>query len=189
MDNSLILDNMGSNKQYHVEWYNALTGEFIVQQEYPSSFLLGKLELSFPDTLTGNSISPIFFFTVHPAGGSLKMSEQDTTKTEKIIINLDIDSTAKEINPTVWHSQNVVPDIIFNVSPNPATDILTINVTVENLERYSWFLMSENGNIVIENSIISKCFTIDLSHFETGNYYFVLKDNVGNKYTQKIIKL
>jgi Secretion system C-terminal sorting domain len=180
---------MRFNNQYHVEWFNALTGEFILLQEYPSSFLLGKLELSFPGTLTGNSISPIFFFTVHPAGGSLKMSEQDTGKTEKIIVDLDVDSTVKEINLTVWHSQNVATDIIFNVSPNPATDILTINVIVENLERYSWFLMSENGNIVIENSIIRESFTIDLSHFEAGNYYFVLKDNVGNKYAQKIIKL
>ncbi|MBK9190364.1 MAG: T9SS type A sorting domain-containing protein [Crocinitomicaceae bacterium] len=184
------LSNMGFLKQYHVEWFNALTGDFLMQQEY-SSGIFEHLDLSFPDILTGNETSPILFFTVHPAGGSLKMTEKDSSVSDKIICqNLIADTTVKYIKPTVWDNtleQN--NDLIIHVSPNPASDILNISVESNSIEIYQWYLLSDKGDILISGILGDKNFVVDLSGFESGTYYFALENTLKKKVVTKIIKV
>ena len=189
LDNQIEFQNMGINKQYHVEWFNALTGDFLLQQEYPSS-LFGNLELSFPGILTGNEVTPILFFTIHPAGGSLKMSEQDTTRTERIIVNLPADTSVRDIKPTVWDNlSNQNNDLIIHVSPNPTSEILNVSIEEDNIENYQWYLISEKGDILISGSVDNKIFVVDIGSFESGTYYFVVENTPMNKVITKIVKV
>jgi len=177
------------NKKYHVEWFNALTGDFLLQQEYYSG-IFENLELTFPGTLTGNEVSPILFFTVHPAGGSLKSSSQDTTDSEKVLVsNLSADTTVKDIKPTMWNSlSNEYDDLIIHLSPNPTSDILNISIETISIENYQWNLISDNGEILLEGATSNKQFNLDIGSFEAGVYYFVVENPKRQRVITKIVK-
>jgi hypothetical protein len=51
---------MGYTKPYRIEWYNALTGEWLALI-HEGSTTFGNLELDYPDTLTGDFTSQYFF--------------------------------------------------------------------------------------------------------------------------------
>jgi len=180
---------MGYSNQYHIEWFNALTGDFLLQQEYPSS-LYGNLELTFPGTLTGDEVSPILFFTIHPAGGSLKSSSQDTTDSDKVLVsNLSADTTIKDIKPTIWNGlSNQNNNLIVHVSPNPTSDILNISIETISIENYQWYLTSDKGDILLEGALSNKHFNLEIGSFEAGVYFFVVESTTRYRVITKIVK-
>ncbi|MFT5824303.1 MAG: hypothetical protein ACI8ZM_005570, partial [Crocinitomix sp.] len=74
--------NMGTRKTYKVDWFNALTGDFIVTTSQKSNSF-GRLILAFPGVLTGNNVSPILFFQICRSGTDFKSVAEPIKLTSK----------------------------------------------------------------------------------------------------------
>jgi len=182
---------MGSLKNYKIDWYNAMTGQF-VGVNFQSSGLFGNLNLEIPftETLTGNASQPILFFQLYPSGETFKSSQQDTTQTDKIILNnMLIDSTVSELTPTNWQIQNneVNTESSIKVLPNPTDGEVLITFNLTETTSHSWQLINSDGEILQSGIINTTNLKLNLSVYPAGLYHFTLI-NSSQKLTVKIIK-
>lgn len=69
--------NMGTRKTYKIDWYNAVTGDFIATTTQTSSSF-GRLTLAFPGVLTGSKESPILFFQIYRSNTTFKPVQEPT---------------------------------------------------------------------------------------------------------------
>jgi hypothetical protein len=76
----------------------------------------------------------------------------------------------------------------FNVFPNPASDVLTINLIANTGNIVNYSLKSITGQTILTNEVNSKVLneTINIANFETGVYFLELNTDQGG-YTHKII--
>jgi hypothetical protein len=98
-------------------------------------------------------------------------------------------------NPTINQMLNVVegsslnvaqyPNSAFTIFPNPATELLNINVA-NGISIKTAEVFDLNGRSVIKSEIIDNA--ISVSKLSTGTYILILSDSNGNDYSQKFIK-
>lgn len=72
-----------------------------------------------------------------------------------------------EVNPLAIKDQTKV---LFNVYPNPTTDIL--NITVEENNNYEYVVYDAVGRFISSGKLLSESNTIDVSYLNSGIYYF-----------------
>ena len=109
---------------------------------------------------------------------------KDTCNFEIRIINNSIDIGAYEFNSGSSINEIVISKS-FSIYPNPANDLININLTTVNqLQKVQ--IYNSNGKLIKEESIINFG-TIDISDIPVGQYIICLK-NSGNK-AIKLIKI
>ncbi|NOQ75577.1 MAG: T9SS type A sorting domain-containing protein [Crocinitomix sp.] len=180
--------NMGAFKGYQIEWINALTGATIDTMEKISD-ISGHLKLEYPGTLTGNSIAPILFFKLYRIDATFLVqitpSEIETKLPEefKEVDDLNL------IEATSWIDSSSYIKPLILISPNPTMGIVNC-LTRGDYSNLSWVLTNSNGQYLNKNSIAAPNFTIDLSVYNSGNYYLQIQNKQGEiLQTLKLIKL
>ena len=78
--------------------------------------------------------------------------------------------------------------ILFEISPNPTTNILNIKTNITNLELYNYQIINTLGQ-VLENGTLAK--TLNVQHLPQGVYYLqcVAKNTVGEGQTVRFVKM
>jgi hypothetical protein len=187
-NNQLKIEDLGSDNIFWIEWYNALTGDFIVTTLALSN-IWGNVFLDFPDTLTGNATLPILIFKLFPIDEPF-LSPLPTNEFET---SLPSDfQLADDLNPieiTQWKDSLEIEQQLITIFPNPTTSIVRCKVN-EDFSDLNWVLVNLNGQQLAENKIVSPNFNIDLSDYPSGNYYLIIRDNTKQLIESlKIIKL
>lgn len=95
----------------------------------------------------------------------------------------DFDGHSKEYDP-ISIEKNLETDLAFNVYPNPAQHIITI----ESGKQYNEYIITdETGRVVYQINHPGALQTIDITHFESGLYFITGNFEEGVK-TAKFIK-
>jgi pectate lyase len=78
-------------------------------------------------------------------------------------------------------SLQAIDDIAWTIFPNPAHDKLHFNYTLKNEKNDNSFIFYQivnlNGTVLINQKILSDCFTTDISSLSSGFYFVMLKNN------------
>jgi endonuclease I len=80
-----------------------------------------------------------------------------------------------------------ITEAYISIYPNPATDFVNIEINI-NVEMKKLTVKDITGRTVLETSVNDKI-SLDLSTFNSGIYFLLMKDNTGNVYIKKISKL
>lgn len=99
---TIKLNGMGASKAYQIEWFNALTGDFLGEYSV-SSTIWGKVELAYPGILSGNTESPMLFFRIRPYGESLYEIPEDTINQISPEYKLPLALALPKIAATNWN--------------------------------------------------------------------------------------
>jgi hypothetical protein len=187
LSDPIEIKNLGSNKPFNIEWYNAITGE-LLHTTGQSSNVFGKMNLVFVDTLTGNSDCPIIFFKFYPSDDTF-LSPIGSNEFENVVPQeFQLAQDLIEMDATPWQDSTNTSLPFISVSPNPTTGVLYCK-TNGNVENLTWFLVNSNGQQLAENKISSPNFIIDLSVYENGAYFLLIQDlNGGLLQSIKIVK-
>ncbi len=172
------IPNMGGLKDYSINWYDALTGNFW-QTTYETSNIIGNLELKFPGVITGSAVSPMLFFEVIPVGSSLRTGNT-ITHNEKQEIN---PNSAPADLATIAETEKIK----ITVFPNPTESKITVTHNLQENTDINWVLTDVNGSIINSGFIDATNFIIDLSVYNSGLYFLTIINPSGNFY-YKIIK-
>lgn len=177
-DLTLKIPNMGSFKDYNVNWINALSGTPIIGT-LQSTGLSGKLELDYPQTLTGDQSQPILFFEIYPQGSTFKTPDnQDVFMGTHSMYN-------KEEFTNIELGQGRNTEI--KISPNPTSSRINVGINVFGANYSKWIVTDIKGKIVKSGNIREPNFTIDISVLESGMYYLHIQ-NERVRQSFKIIK-
>ena len=93
-----------------------------------------------------------------------------------------------DILSDIKENDNVLEKIL--IMPNPATNIININVYEKNIRINNVAIFDNMGRLIEENNFnnISNSIEIDISKIEAGLYFIQLKSNEGILFTGKFIK-
>jgi hypothetical protein len=96
------------------------------------------------------------------------------------ILFVDLTGGVTEVNPLV------VSDLMVRVYPNPATQLLLLEVlNTEATLSYTFELINLNGQIIMSRSALNKPITtIDLSSYPTGTFYIKFYNNLSKTVNQ-----
>lgn len=158
----LIIDDMGSLKTYDIYWYNALTGNLVINS-IETTGLNGELQMNFPESLTGNSDLPIMLFQVVPQGANLKLAESSNQPLD-LTQNINVPETLHEIT----------------IYPNPANNVLNINIP-NTYVGSSWAILDGMGRIIKKGVLKSNQERIKTVDIERGSYYLKIYSETYNK--------
>ncbi|MEX1002604.1 MAG: T9SS type A sorting domain-containing protein [Crocinitomicaceae bacterium] len=177
-DLNLKIPNMGTTKDYYINWYDGLTG-IPLDTSQDNSGLLENVELEFPGKLTGNASRPILFFEVYPQGSSFKSSQN----TDTIIGEHTITDKQK------FETSNLgeIETEVITISPNPTTSVINVKISNHQMSYLRWFITDVHGKNVRSGNIAEPNFTVDLSVLESGMYYLHIQ-NEEVRQSFKIIK-
>jgi hypothetical protein len=173
------IPNMGTFKDYNINWINALTGDPIVGT-LENTGLSGKLELNYPQTLTGDESQPMIFFQVYSQGSTFKSQQNNAG-----IVGAD-QKEAEHLEPLIVDSEKPA-SLVVKVAPNPTNSFVNIMITGLSDEQLNWTLSDLNGRKVKSGKINKPNAKIYLSVFESGMYYLHLKGET-DLWIFKIIK-
>lgn len=180
LNSSMKIPNMGAFKTYQINWYNALTGNPIVAT-IALSGVSGKVELDYPQQLTGDATQPMLFFEVFHVGYTLKSAiltdDSLNNATNKII--------QPNLNTLTINNDNSFK--ILSISPNPTKNVVNVIINFGAEKEITYYLVNVNGKILEQKISNSPNFVIDLSVYENGMYYLVLESDNKKEFT-KIIK-
>jgi hypothetical protein len=79
-------------------------------------------------------------------------------------------------------------NLAFTLYPNPATDVITLNVTNSENRNLSYVLFDSRGNILESEKLTSSKTTIQLQNRLAGTYFIKISDNKNVVKTIKFIK-
>ena len=150
------LPNMGFQKQYKIDWYNALTGAFVGTVSQTSG-ISNNLELHFPNVLSGDIESPILLFQIYRAGEIFKQSELNSTNQNE--------SNKKQIN-----FDDKQKGSKFKLYPNPTQDKLYIEISNGSFEDVSIQIFGMDGKDLSEIVVTDQKVVLDLTNYEDGPY-------------------
>ncbi|MBN4070876.1 T9SS type A sorting domain-containing protein [Crocinitomix catalasitica] len=172
--------------KYNIQWFNAITGDLIFSEIQKESG--GDLAMKFP-FLSGSAEQPIVFFQVFPEDEPSFKSQSGSTTFEDITyeISLPNDSTLYKLEPTDWDNSIALDNMKVLVTPNPATDLVTITLIGNEFQDAQWHLINVDGAIFLTGAVDNPNFRLDLSVYASGTYFFIISTS-NNKYVQKIIK-
>jgi hypothetical protein len=190
-NNQLKIEDLGPYNNFWIEWYNALTGDFIVPTLLLSN-VWGNAFLEFPDSLTGDATAPILIFKLFPTDEPflIPLSGNDFETSLPLEFSKDEIIPAVEITNWTINVDSISLDKSLNVivSPNPTQGKINIQITEGMVNQCDWSISNENGAIILNGVENTSIFAIDLSDFTSGTYFLNIHSN-GEKSTTKIIKL
>jgi hypothetical protein len=190
-NNQLKIEDLGPYNNFWIEWYNALTGDFIVPTLLLSN-LWGNAFLEFPDSLTGDAAAPILIFKLYPTDEPFLSPLSGNAFETSLPLEFSKDEIIPAVEITNWtiNVDSISFDRSLNVivSPNPTQGKINIQITGGMVNQCDWSISNENGAVILNGVENTSIFVIDLSDFTSGTYFLNIHSNV-EKSTTKIIKL
>ena len=174
---------MGVLNRYTVEWYNPLTGQ-LVDTTQTRSGLLGALELEYPH-LTADDSRPLVLFKLYRTVDGSFLRPEELTNT--ILNSLHNDDNILSETTKSETSSNQPINLDITITPNPATDNVTVEIPFYKQEPIYWELYNVQGTLVSKGEAVSKKFTFNISTYPTGVYIFKLYDG-DNVHNKKLLK-
>ena len=101
---------------------------------------------------------------------------------------IDFDG-AYDFTETRCHTNTNGPGINFVFSPNPVSDMLTLDVDPWADGSYTLSVFDVEGNEVVSNVTIERTIGVDISHLTSGNYFAVLNREGSTPRTFRFIKI
>ncbi len=101
---------------------------------------------------------------------------------------------AGNVFPISTSADELIQNNVFTVYPNPTKDLLFIDTKLDQNEIARIYLISPTGELLIESDLIGRegkqvdNYSLNLKNLESGNYYLILEDKEGVKYSSKVIK-
>ena len=85
--------------------------------------------------------------------------------------------------------QIINPEAFVRVYPNPANDVLNIEITDERAKAKNFFMYDNIGNLVTHKNVNAESnnYVFPTSNIKTGLYYFVIELQDGSQATRKIL--
>lgn len=100
-------------------------------------------------------------------------------------------SIGERILTTTTGPQSLPLDYQSHIYPNPAQDILNINIDFPSPLGIKWQLSDEEGRVMLsgaDDNLTNREFSLDLSHFSSGAYYLQLITPLGNRTREVVIQ-
>ncbi len=186
LDHDIKLPDMGGTKKYKIQWYNAITGNFVATQiQWSNAF--GKLDLRFPDTLTGDLTAPMLFFKIYPSAESFLPSTVEGND-NAAASEAEIDNGIVETDWSKLKEKAALQKFNYTISPNPSNDFIVIEFEGQPSETVNWTIIDLQGTILKTGVTKSVRFQIDLTGLSAGNYYISIQSGKTIK-NSKLIKL
>ena len=141
------------------------------------SFLLVNAQVEYTYDIHGNRISR------HIVSVKLDSTDYETNDSTFYIAN---DFVSDE--NTKYEISNYLDDIQISIYPNPAKDIVNIDIVGKNVSgNNSIYIYSMDGQLIKQTTRSNNRIQIDLSFLSQGTYLMIIQ--TGNcKYIQKLIK-
>ena len=84
--------------------------------------------------------------------------------------------------------QNIENSVFFNLFPNPASNLITLQISQENRLPAKLFLYNSSHDLVLKENIDSDSQSIDITSLSNGVYHYVLKSRI-NQFVGRIVVL
>lgn len=78
-------------------------------------------------------------------------------------------------------------DSKLKITPNPTSDLVTLNISNFEADKYQYQVMNLNGTIIKSNTILQNNQTVDLSSFANGMYFIRILDDHKVSKVEKIV--
>ena len=79
-------------------------------------------------------------------------------------------------------------DFSISVYPNPTSDVLTINLTKEDVTGIQYLLFDINGRLLSQKNLVSSETSVAVNHLLNGLYIIKIQDGMRELKTFKIVK-
>ncbi len=103
-----------------------------------------------------------------------------------ILYLVEVDDDAGCVKSGNAEFQNIENSVFFNLFPNPASNLITLQISQENRLPAKLFLYNSSHDLVLIENIDSDSQSIDITSLSNGVYHYVLKSGI-NQFVGRIV--